>query len=344
MLLLSYCSQNKNQNPEKEINSELNGTISPKNDSLTPPRIILLANLPDSNKPVLIDISKRTKPITISVPVKTGSSYMLRTDAGEEKINLSPPITKPASEATLSFTNYSTEQGLSLSTIVCSYLDRSGNLWFGSRGGGVSRFDGRSFTTYTTAHGLADNTVWAIAEDREGNLWFGTQGNGASRYDGKVFKTFSTAQGLGNKYVWSILQDKKGNIWFGTSGGGVSRLNENSLHDPNAKLVTFNTAHGLANNVVLSILEDKDGDLWFGTRGGGVSRYTDSRANTACHLTSCKHNLQKSEDKKDHNKTIAKAFTTYSSTQGLVNNLIKCMTEDKRKYLVWHFRWWLIPI
>lgn len=327
LLLLYSCSYNRNKDSAYESSSKKQELYSAINDSLKPPRITLLTNLADSNKPVTVDIIK--KPVTVSIPVKTGGYHILRTDAGVEKVNLSPPIIKPASEAILSFTNYSTEQGLSLSTIVCSYMDKSGNLWFGSRGGGVSKFDGRSFTTYTTANGLADNTVWCITEDKEGNLWFGTQGNGASRFDGKVFKTYSTPQGLGNKYVWSILQDQKGNIWFGTSGGGVSRLNHNSLYDPNAKLVTYNIAQGLANNVVLSMLEDKDGNLWLGTRGGGVNRYNQTEANTSCHQNSCKHDLKKTEDKNVHNKTIAKAFTTISTSHGLANNLIKCLMEDK---------------
>ena len=78
--------------------------------------------------------------------------------------------------------------------------DKTGNLWFGTGGGGVSRYDGKSFTTFTTAQGLANNFVCSITEDKTGNLWFGT-GGGVSRYDGKSFTTFTTAQGLANNGV-----------------------------------------------------------------------------------------------------------------------------------------------
>ena len=176
-----------------------------------------------------------------------------------------------------------------------------GNLWFGTDGGGVSRYDGKSlpagqasFTNFTTEQGLANNTVLSITEDKRGNLWFGTQGGGVSRYDGKSFTNYTTEQGLANNNVRSIIEDKMGNLWFGTHGGGVSRYDGNrveaiergekiplsdqqDLKRENGKLVksftNFTTAQGLANNNVRCITEDKMGNLWFGTQGGGVSRF-----------------------------------------------------------------------
>ncbi len=72
------------------------------------------------------------------------------------------------------FTNYGTEQGLALSSVRCSASDKAGNLWFGTIGGGVSKYDGKSFTSYTIAQGLVGNVVFSIIEDKEDNLWFGT--------------------------------------------------------------------------------------------------------------------------------------------------------------------------
>src|SRR5687767_12034866 len=68
--------------------------------------------------------------------------------------------------------------------VHCGLLDNAGNLWFGTTGDGVYRYDGKSFTNYTTDNGLSSNAVWSILEDRTGNIWFGTD-SGLSRYDGK---------------------------------------------------------------------------------------------------------------------------------------------------------------
>ncbi|MES2288009.1 MAG: two-component regulator propeller domain-containing protein, partial [Bacteroidota bacterium] len=186
--------------------------------------------------------------------------------------------------------------------------DKHGNLWFGTIGGGVSRYDpsaklgtgSESFMNFTTTQGLTNNSVFSITEDKNGNLWFGTEGGGVSRYDGESFVNFSTTQGLANNIVFSITEDKNGNLWFGTAGGGVSRYDGKSF-------MNFTTAQGLANNSVFSITEDKNGILWFGTYGGGVSRY----------------------DPSAKLRTGSGSFMNFTTAQGLANNIVRSITEDK---------------
>jgi hypothetical protein len=105
--------------------------------------------------------------------------------------------------------------------------DREGRLWFGTNGGGASRYDGgasrydgHSFQTFTkTKDGLAADYVRAIAPDREGRLWFGTWGGGASRYDGQSFQTFTQKDGLADDDVRVITPDREGRLWFATPNG-----------------------------------------------------------------------------------------------------------------------------
>src|SRR4030095_5366649 len=83
-------------------------------------------------------------------------------------------VIPPEEQAAGFFTNYTSDDGLALDALWCSALDKDGNLWFGTHGGGVSRFDGQSFTNYTMEHGLPNNVVYVITQDRKGDLWFGT--------------------------------------------------------------------------------------------------------------------------------------------------------------------------
>ena len=46
--------------------------------------------------------------------------------------------------------------------------DKSGNLWFGTWGGGVSKYDGKSFTTYSVAQGLSSNDVFSFFSTETG--------------------------------------------------------------------------------------------------------------------------------------------------------------------------------
>ncbi len=232
------------------------------------------------------------------------------------------------------FTNFSTEQGLALTSVNCSFMDKMGNLWFGTYGAGVSKYDGKSFTTYSTAQGLVNNTVWSIAEDRKGNLWFGTYGGGVSKYDGISFTNYTTAEGLASNAVRTIIEDKAGNLWFGTYGGGVSKYDGKTF-------TNFGKEQGLINNTIWSIIEDKTGNLWFGTNGNGVFKYNGETftnynvgetvpANTVFSIT---------EDRKGNlwfgtygggvNKYDGKSFTNYSTIQGLANDAVLAITEDE---------------
>ncbi|MFQ5587418.1 MAG: two-component regulator propeller domain-containing protein [Nitrospiria bacterium] len=105
--------------------------------------------------------------------------------------------------------------------VISSVIDAKGIKWFGTWGGGLSRFDGKTFKNYTTKDGLPGNIINAIEIDAKGMMWIGTN-KGVSRFDGKAFKTFTRMDGLLGDYVFAIAIDPDGHKWFGTFGG-VSR-------------------------------------------------------------------------------------------------------------------------
>ena len=237
-----------------------------------------------------------------------------------------------------SFTNFTTQQGLANNIVLSITQDSKGCLWFGTNGGGVSRYDGKSFTNFTTAQGLANNSVWSITQDSKGDLWFGTLGGGVSRYDGRSFTNFTTAQGLENNKVRSITQDSKGDLWFGTEGGGVSRYDGKSF-------TNFTTQQGLAENIVLSITKDSRGDLWFGTSGGGVSRYDGQSFTNFTTAQGLANNIVWSifQDSKGDlwfgtngggvSRYDGQSFTNFTTAQGLANNSVVSITQDSKGYL-----------
>ena len=164
LIIISSCSQNNPHKPNASI----------KKDTLKPPVTVT------AKAPIVHRLDTSPPPRTIPILTKPGSSYFLKTYSGPETIQLLPPETKPA-DFFVPMQNYNTEQGLALSSVRSSCIDKNGNLWFGTWGGGVSRYDGKSFTNYTTAQGLANNEVRTILEDKSGNLWFGTFLGGVSR-------------------------------------------------------------------------------------------------------------------------------------------------------------------
>ena len=138
--------------------------------------------------------------------------------------------------------------------------DRTGNLWFATNGGGLSRFDGKSFTTYTVEQGLPTNHLTIIHEDQEGHLWCPTLGGGVSRFDGRFFTTYTEDDGLGSNTVSDMLEDRLGTLWFCTDNG-LSRYDGKSF-------LNYTTRDGLADSVVYQITLTKEGNLAIGTNAG----------------------------------------------------------------------------
>ncbi len=264
------CSQN---NPKK-----LN--VSEKKNEWKPPVTIA------GKAPIVTLLDTCPPPLTINIPAKKQDSFV--TKINNSKTVIRPPETKPAGFIVL-MQNYNTEQGLAASAVSGGCMDKSGNLWVATNGGGVSRYDGKSFTNYTTTVGLVSNWATNILEDEDRNVWIAT-GGGVSKYNGKSFTNYTIAHGLVNNFVRRVLQDKSGNLWFATQGG-VSRYDGKVFK-------SFTTTDGLVNNWVTSILQDKRGNLWFGT-AEGVSRYD------------------------------GKSFKSYTSTEGPVKMYVSSIIEDK---------------
>jgi ligand-binding sensor domain-containing protein len=106
------------------------------------------------------------------------------------------------------------------SYVFAVHVGPDDEVWAGTWGGGVARFDGERWTNYTAADGLAGNVVYSIARDAEGVLWFGTN-HGLTRFDGASWHSYGTADGLPGKDVYAIAATPDGEVWAGTRGGVV---------------------------------------------------------------------------------------------------------------------------
>ena len=192
-----------------------------------------------------------------------------------------PPTVTPIPVALLpsDWDNYNTDDGLADNTVTSIALAPDGSLWFGTNGGGVTRFDGENWMTYTAENGLPkthynhrDNYVYDIAVASDGALWFGTWG-GVARFDGVQWKAYTKNDGLADSSVNAIAEMPNGVMWFGTDEG-LSRFDGENW-------TTYTVEDGLPpvppqshflENKVRSLAVAPDEALWIGT-AGGVARF-----------------------------------------------------------------------
>ncbi len=158
--------------------------------------------------------------------------------------------------------------------VSCGIQDKNGNIWFGTTGEGVYKYDGKLFTQFTVKDGLKSNYVWSILKGKSGEIWFGTS-KGICRFDGQniipVTINFMIRPLLNNNYyytdwstkntVWSIMQDKTGKICFGTGDGVYCYNGLNFTRFLNNDNVI--NKDSLQLKVVSDILEDSNGNIWF---------------------------------------------------------------------------------
>jgi ligand-binding sensor domain-containing protein len=87
------------------------------------------------------------------------------------------------------WTVFTTEEGLVNNFVQAITADNKGNLWFGTKGGGISVYDGSKWTSYTTANGLNSNNILCLAADKDGVIWIGTD-SGVNSFNGTGFVSY----------------------------------------------------------------------------------------------------------------------------------------------------------
>lgn len=179
------------------------------------------------------------------------------------------------------------------------FQDRDGNLWLGTNGDGVCRYDGKSLTYLSVKDGLAGSAIRGIVQDRRGALWFATDG-GVSRYENGKFTTYRQADGLSADSVWSLLLDKAGVIWVGTHEGVCRFDGKSFVPFPLPRVKVENPESRFTPKVVFAMFQDRGGNLWFGTDGEGAHKYD------------------------------GREFTSYTTRNGLAGNMVRCIAGDRR--------------
>ena len=178
------------------------------------------------------------------------------------------------------------------------FQDRDGNLWFGTNGEGVCRYDGSGLTFFDQFDGFGGQAVRGIVQDEHGAMWFATN-LGVCRYRDGEFTNYWMADGLSDSRVWSLMLDRSGVLWAGTHEGVCWFDGESFQPFPLPRVEVESPASRFSPKVVFAMHEDHDGAIWFGTDGEGVHRYDGD------------------------------SFTSYTTADGLAGDVVRAIEVDR---------------
>ncbi|MBN1273478.1 MAG: hypothetical protein JXB26_14520 [Candidatus Aminicenantes bacterium] len=228
-------------------------------------------------------------------------------------------------------------------------IDRNGNLWIGTFGGGINIFDDKNnrfihtLNDPDTTESLSSNVILSLYEDSLGTIWVGTDSglNELVFYKGNdtpaVFKRYrhdkENPSSLGHDYVYAIAEDKSGGLWLGTYGGGLDFLERGNdtfthfQHDPSDN-------ESISSDTILSLFRDRSQLIWAGTLGGGLNKIFSMEKRFA-HF--------KAEDNNPDKLDADMVFSLYEDKKGIVyigtNKGIFLLHRNKEKA----YKPWLLP-
>lgn len=142
--------------------------------------------------------------------------------------------------------------------------DQLGNIWVGTWGYGMLKFDGSDWIQYTTENsGIPSNGIFEVSVDETGTVWVGTFNEGLVTFDGQNWTVYNSSNSdLPNNNVRCIEFDFNNNVWIGTDDG-LARRTPLDRWDVFTYVELGHSVHS-----VRDVIRSETGNMYFATDGG----------------------------------------------------------------------------
>jgi ligand-binding sensor domain-containing protein/serine phosphatase RsbU (regulator of sigma subunit) len=165
-----------------------------------------------------------------------------------------------------SFEYINIEKGLRVNNVRTLVKDNSNNIWIGTWGGKVMKYDylKKKVVAIAVLDDIVNNLVSCLIIDSQNRLWIGTiEGIVIFDLNLNTIKTLRTIDGLSGNDITCLYEQSNRHIWIGTNQKGVTEYDGKTFKK-------YNRSNGLNYSNTSSITEDKEKNIWIGTEGGGV--------------------------------------------------------------------------
>ncbi len=234
--------------------------------------------------------------------------------------------------------------------------DQQGNMWLGTRNGGLFwvNSDSGEIRTYQTdpaeQDDLPGNHISAIYQDHGGTIWVGTGNGWLEQYDPTTDELIPVEKFTAR--IVSLNQDQDGNLWIGTHTRGIASLEPNQGTLTIYKYVDpaqFAGSDVFSSHIITSIFVDHQGRPWVGTYLGGINvwlgdeiihyEHNPDNQNSLSHNFVMSFYEENEEDKHimwvgtmggglNRFDMVSEKWTHYTTEDGLADDIITCILGD----------------
>lgn len=147
-------------------------------------------------------------------------------------------------------------------------VDQQGNVWVGTYGGGLIRYDGAGgWQQFDSSNSpLEDHQYWVFVDD-SGMVWTHRHEQGVARFDGTSWEILQIPNPI--VQASSMAEDAEHNFWIGGYG--------ESYYWDGVDFSTFNITNSpIASNSTREVVIDPYGNTWFVHSNRGISVYNEN--------------------------------------------------------------------
>jgi ligand-binding sensor domain-containing protein/CheY-like chemotaxis protein/nitrogen-specific signal transduction histidine kinase len=228
--------------------------------------------------------------------------------------------------------------------------DDNKDVWIGTDGGGISVWNRKinTFKSYTytaeNIHSIGNNNITSIVKDNEQNIWISTFGGGVSKFNKTTgnFENIPFFKENRTTPIWKLYIDGTKNIWA-TCLTGQTGNEWYKLFKYNKSSNSFIPAPFPINTDIISIADDNNEILWLGSFTGLLQVNKKRGIVKSFNLKTAVRALHTSKAGKlwigtygrglmCYDKAAGK-FINYTEDDGLSNNTVLNIEEDKKGYI-----------